>query len=217
MCSYRGSLLGNVGVFKKAKVEWLKPELKEQLQACGEKPPPSNVRRLGSPERGLPSSELRGALGRLQALCRWLHLGSPHFLTRCVQAEPDGWQRYWGQVVIPSYPVPCSTFLWVREDTVGTAGHEKIKEAVAQLALMMLGESVPTSPHCLGALLGLGAAGGGLGGEEQHPALCSLLQGTEDVCGHALCPSYEMNPRHPMSHRGAELSPVGPCSCSALF
>uniref|UniRef100_A0A669QGC4 DND microRNA-mediated repression inhibitor 1 n=1 Tax=Phasianus colchicus TaxID=9054 RepID=A0A669QGC4_PHACC len=155
------ALVEGSGRRRVAKVEWLKPELKEQLQAHGEKPPPSTVQRLGSPERALPSSELRGALGRLQALCRRLHLGSPRFLTRCVQAEPDGWQRYWGQVVIPSYPVPCSTFLWVREDTSGTAGHEKIKEAVAQLALMMLGESVPTSPRDLGALLGLGAAGGG--------------------------------------------------------
>ncbi|XP_040502985.1 dead end protein homolog 1 isoform X3 [Gallus gallus] len=131
---------GNVGLFKKkVKVEWLKPELKEQLQACGEKPPPGSVQCLQSPERVLPSSELRGALGRLGALCRRLHLGTPRFLTRCVQAEPHGWQRYWGQVVIPSYPVPCSTFLWVREDAPGTVGHEKMKEAVAQLALMMLG------------------------------------------------------------------------------
>ena len=152
-------------------MEWLKPELKEQLRARGKKPPPSNVQRLGSPERVLPSSELRGALGRLQALCRRLHLGSPRFLTRCVQAEPDGWQRYWGQVVIPSYPVPCSTFLWVREDTSGTAGHEKIKEAVAQLALMMLGESVPTCPHYLGLSWGWGLLG--MGQRERKSALLS--------------------------------------------
>ncbi|XP_072204360.1 dead end protein homolog 1 [Excalfactoria chinensis] len=133
-------LEGNVELFKKkVKVEWLKPDLKEQLQALREEPPPSNVQHLGSPERVLPSSEPRAALGRLGALCRQLHLGTPRFLTRCVQAEPNGWQRYWGQVVIPSHPVPCSTFLWVREDTPGTAGHEKMKEAVAQLALMMLG------------------------------------------------------------------------------
>lgn len=216
-CGCCGSLLGNVGLFKKkVKVEWLKPELKEQLQACGEKPPPGSVQCLGSPERVLPSSELHGALGRLGALCRRLHLGTPRFLTRCVQAEPDGWQRYWGQVVIPSYPVPCSTFLWVREDAPGTVGHEKMKEAMAQLALMMLGESLPTSHHNLGAFLGLLGAGG----RERttwHTALSSLLQGTEGACGHTLCPSYEMNPSHLMSRRGAELSPAGPRSCSALF
>ncbi|XP_021266613.1 dead end protein homolog 1 isoform X2 [Numida meleagris] len=105
---------GNIGLFKKkVKVEWLKPELKEQLQAHGEKPPPSSVRHLGSPERVLPSSELRGALGLLGALCQRRHLGTPRFLT--------------------------STFLWVREDASGTVGHKRIKEAVARLALVMLG------------------------------------------------------------------------------
>ncbi|XP_065591100.1 dead end protein homolog 1 [Cyrtonyx montezumae] len=131
---------GKVSLFKKkVKVEWLKPELKEQLQMCGEKLPPSSVQRLESPKQMLPSSELCGALGLLGALCQRQHLGPPCFLTRCVQAEPDGWQQYWGQVVIPSCPMPCSTFLWLREDVPSIEGHEKIKEAVARLALLMLG------------------------------------------------------------------------------
>uniref|UniRef100_G1MQC8 RRM domain-containing protein n=1 Tax=Meleagris gallopavo TaxID=9103 RepID=G1MQC8_MELGA len=40
---------GNVGLFKKAKVEWLKPELKEQLRARGKKPPPATCSAWGAP------------------------------------------------------------------------------------------------------------------------------------------------------------------------
>ncbi|NXL85251.1 DND1 protein, partial [Alectura lathami] len=136
---------GNVELFgRKVKVEWLKPELKEKLQSCGQKPPAGSVqsgRCTGSAERAPLRPEPCGVRGRLGALCRRRHLGTPHFLTKCIQARPDGWLRFWGQVVIPAWPVPCCMFLWVREDVPGPAGHEKMKDAVAQLALGMLGES----------------------------------------------------------------------------
>uniref|UniRef100_A0A8C2TN36 DND microRNA-mediated repression inhibitor 1 n=1 Tax=Coturnix japonica TaxID=93934 RepID=A0A8C2TN36_COTJA len=146
------------------KVEWLKPDLKEQLQEHQEEPPPSNMQRMGSPQRVLPSLEPHGSLCRLGALCQRLHMGTPRFFTRCEQANSSGWQRYWGQVVTPSCSVLCSTFLLVPEDAPGTVGHEKMKEAVAQLALAMLGESIPTSRP--GAFPGAGGCGGWMGWKE---------------------------------------------------
>ncbi|NXC49776.1 DND1 protein, partial [Penelope pileata] len=145
---------GNVELFRqKVKVEWLKPELKEKLQSCREKLSPGTVQRrddlgspepLGSPERVLlspeQSLELHSALGCLGALCQQWDLGTPRFLTRCVQARPGGWLHYWAQVVIPARPAPCGLSLWVRGDAPGSAGHQEAKEAVARLALAMLGE-----------------------------------------------------------------------------
>ncbi|NXI73883.1 DND1 protein, partial [Anseranas semipalmata] len=136
---------GNVRLCReKVKVAWLKPELKEKLQSCKEKLPSSCVQRgkhLGSPEPALLSPMLCDVLHCLDALCRQQRLGTPRFLTKCVQVNPDGWLRYWCQVVIPAWPLPFSGFLWVQEDVPSTSGHEKAKDAVAWLALRMLGES----------------------------------------------------------------------------
>ncbi|KAM6055413.1 dead end protein homolog 1 [Theristicus caerulescens] len=124
------------------RVDWLNPDLKQKLQSCEEKPSSSQVQGakcLGVPKQAPLSPVLRNALDRLNALCRRQYLGTPQFLTKCVQANPNGWLRFWCQVVIPGCPVPFSGFTWVRQGGPGRSGHEEAKIAVALQVLRMLG------------------------------------------------------------------------------
>ncbi|XP_064886313.1 dead end protein homolog 1 isoform X2 [Columba livia] len=123
------------------RVNWLKPDLKQKLQSCKEKPPSSLVPGGKCPEVPKPvplSPVLCNAVERLHAVCRRQHLGTPLFLTKFVQANPKGWQRFWCQVVIPGFPVPFSGFTWVRQDRPGRSGHEEAKVAVALHVLRAL-------------------------------------------------------------------------------
>uniref|UniRef100_A0A8C3JKP3 DND microRNA-mediated repression inhibitor 1 n=1 Tax=Calidris pygmaea TaxID=425635 RepID=A0A8C3JKP3_9CHAR len=87
--------------------------------------------RLGVPKPAPPSLVLYNALDRLNALCQRQYLGTPLFLTKCIQANPNGWLRFWCQVVIPGCPVPFNGFTWVRPDGPGRSGHEEAKVAMA--------------------------------------------------------------------------------------
>ncbi|XP_009987616.1 PREDICTED: dead end protein homolog 1, partial [Tauraco erythrolophus] len=146
------------------KVDWVNPDLKQKLQekpsSCEEKPSSSRVQGdkcLGVPRQAPLSPVLRNALDRLTALCRRQYLGTPLFLTKCVQANPNGWLRFWCQVVIPGCPVPFSGFTWVRQDGPGRSGHEEAKVAAALQVLRMLGESshgISANP-CLSQSLGV--------------------------------------------------------------
>ncbi|NXF54905.1 DND1 protein, partial [Oceanites oceanicus] len=127
------------------KVDWLNPDLKQKLKSYEEKPSSSRVQGrkcLGVPKQAPLSSVLCNVLDRLNTLCRRRYLGTPLFLTKCVQANPNGWLRFWCQVVIPGCPVPFSGFTWVRQDGRGRSGHEEVKVVVALQVLRMLGESL---------------------------------------------------------------------------
>ncbi|XP_010074697.1 PREDICTED: dead end protein homolog 1 [Pterocles gutturalis] len=131
------------------RVSWLNPDLKQKLLLCKEKPSSSEVHRdkcLEVPKQAPVSPVLRNALERLNTLCQRQCLG-PLFITKCVQANPNGWLRFWCRVVIPGCPVPFSGFTWVRQDGPGSSGHEKVKVAVALQILRRLGES----SHSIGA------------------------------------------------------------------
>ncbi|NWY52138.1 DND1 protein, partial [Chionis minor] len=126
------------------RVEWLNPSLKEKLQLCKEKPSSSRVQGdkcLGVPKQAPLSPVLHNAVDRLNTLCQRWYLGTPLFLTKCVQANRDGWLRFWCRVVIPGCPLPFSGFTWVRQDGPGRSGHEEAKVVVALQVLRMLGES----------------------------------------------------------------------------
>ncbi|XP_062461296.1 dead end protein homolog 1 isoform X2 [Pezoporus occidentalis] len=123
------------------RVDWLNPDLKQKLQSPEEKPSPSRVQRAKHPrlaKQAPPSPVLHNALEHLNTLCRSQYLGPPLFLTKCVQANPNGWLQFWCQVVIPGCPMPFMGFAWVR-DGPGRSGHEEAKVAVALQVLRMLG------------------------------------------------------------------------------
>ncbi|NWU93246.1 DND1 protein, partial [Upupa epops] len=126
------------------KVDWLKPDLKQKLQACEEKSSSNRVqggKSLGVPKQPPWSLEQHNALEHLNALCRQRYLGTPLFLTKCIQANTSGWLQFWCRVVIPGCPVPFSGFMWVWRDRPGRSGHEEAKVAMALQVLQMLGES----------------------------------------------------------------------------
>ncbi|NXS91036.1 DND1 protein, partial [Jacana jacana] len=124
------------------RVNWLNPDVKQKLQLLEEKPSTSSRgqggKRPGAPKPAPPSPVLHDVLDRLNALCQRQYLGTPLYLTKCVQANPNGWLRFWCRVVIPGCPVPFSGFTWVRP---GRSGHEEAKAAVALQVLQVLGES----------------------------------------------------------------------------
>ncbi|NXS14207.1 DND1 protein, partial [Neodrepanis coruscans] len=133
--------LGGLGM----KVEWLRPDLKQKLQPWKETPSSSQM--SGDQTLTAPKpSALQNVLDLLNSLCWRRHLGTPVFLTKCLQVNPNGWMRFWYQVVIPGYPVPFSGFMWVREDGQGRSGHEEAKAAVALRIFRMLSKSM-VSPH----------------------------------------------------------------------
>ncbi|NXW54605.1 DND1 protein, partial [Eurystomus gularis] len=123
------------------RVDWLKLDLKQKLQSYKEKP--SSGRVQGGKVLVVPKPKpVSPALDRLNTLCWRQHLGTPVFLTKCVQATSSGWLRFWCRVVIPGCPVPFSCFTWVRQDGPGRSGHEEAEVTVALHVLQMLGESL---------------------------------------------------------------------------
>ncbi|NWS97174.1 DND1 protein, partial [Mionectes macconnelli] len=131
------------------KVEWLHADLKQKLQLWEEKPPSSQVQEDKSLAVRKPLAlppVAQNVLEHLNTLCRRQHLGTPLFLTKCMQVTPNGWLLFWYQVAIPGYPVPFSGFTWVRRDGQGQSRHEEAKAAVALHVLRVLGESL-VSPH----------------------------------------------------------------------
>ncbi|XP_038627403.1 dead end protein homolog 1 [Tachyglossus aculeatus] len=120
-------------------VDWLKPELKQQLrlQGAGEpsSPPPSPAPWAGPEDGGPPAC----ALAALHGLCQRQQLGAPVFLTKCLGSSLTGWYYFWYQVVIPGHAVPFSGLMWVAVDHGGQNEHEAAKEAVALRLLDVLG------------------------------------------------------------------------------
>ncbi|NXI43775.1 DND1 protein, partial [Galbula dea] len=136
---------GNVRLGRvEVRVDWLKPDVKQKLQSC-EKSSSSQVQRGKCPripKQAPPFPALHDVLNCLNTLCQRQGLGTPLFLTKCVQAKPNGWLRFWCQVVILGCPVPFSGFMWVQQDGPGRSGHEKAKVAMALQVLQILGESL---------------------------------------------------------------------------
>ncbi|NXT12787.1 DND1 protein, partial [Prunella fulvescens] len=125
----------------KMRVDWLDPQLKQKLQLCEEEPSSSGVEGGESPAVPLPLS-LQNVLERLNTLCWKHHLRTPLFMTKCVQVNPNGWQRFWYQVVIPGSHVPISGFMWLSPEGKGQSKHEKAKVVAALHVLQVLGESL---------------------------------------------------------------------------
>ncbi|NXN23346.1 DND1 protein, partial [Nycticryphes semicollaris] len=126
------------------RVNWLNPDLKQKLQLLEEKSSSSRAqggKRLGVPKPVSASPVLHNVLEQLNSLCRRKYLGTPLYLTRCIQVNPNGWLRFWCRVVIPGCPMPFSGFTWVRPAGPGRSGHEEAKVAVALQVLQVLGES----------------------------------------------------------------------------
>lgn len=143
--------IGNLGLYgEDIEVDWLKLDMKQKLRSertfLGSLQPggcnsgnPSQA--SGDPVvRPLPQALC--VLDYLNALCEKQRLGTPVFLTKCVQLNPDGWVRFWYQVVIPGYPSPFSGFMWIKTDKSGLSGHDKAKNAIALQLLKTLGESL---------------------------------------------------------------------------
>lgn len=127
------------------RVDWLDPQMKQKLQLWEEEPSSSWVHGGKSPAVPRPAAlppSLQDVLERLNFLC-WRHrLRTPLFITKCVQVNANGWQRFWYQVVIPGYHTPISGFTWVLQDKQGQSEHEKAKVAAALHILQVLGESL---------------------------------------------------------------------------
>uniref|UniRef100_A0A2I3SAX1 RRM domain-containing protein n=1 Tax=Pan troglodytes TaxID=9598 RepID=A0A2I3SAX1_PANTR len=123
-------------------VEWLKPELKQQLRQQLVGPSLRSPQPEGS-QLALARDKLgsQGARATLQLLCQRMKLGSPVFLTKCLGIGPAGWHRFWYQVVIPGHPVPFSGLIWVVLILDGRDGHEVAKDAVSVRLLQALSES----------------------------------------------------------------------------
>ncbi|CAN8189819.1 unnamed protein product [Coccothraustes coccothraustes] len=135
----------------KMRVDWLDPQLKQKLQLCEEEPSPSRVQGGESPAVPLPLS-LQNVLGYLNTLCWKHHLSTPQFMTKCVQVNPNGWQRFWYQVAIPGSHVPISGFMWISPDRQGQNKHEKAKGVAALHVLRVLGTVLHSLEVCLSLL-----------------------------------------------------------------
>ncbi|NWV46929.1 DND1 protein, partial [Daphoenositta chrysoptera] len=133
--------LGGAGI----RVDWLEPQLKQNLRLWKEEPSSSWVhgdKSLAVPRPAALPPSLQDVLEHLNTLCWRQHLRTPLFITKCVQVNADGWQRFWYQVVIPGYDVPISGFTWVSQDRHGQSEHEKAKVAAALHIFRVLGESL---------------------------------------------------------------------------
>ncbi|NXH61812.1 DND1 protein, partial [Rhabdornis inornatus] len=133
--------LGRAGI----RVDWLDPQLKKKLQLCEEEPLSSRAQggeSLTVPRPVAPCLSLQNVLGYLNMLCWKLCLRTPVFMTKCVQVKPNGWQKFWYQVVVPGCPVPISGFTWVLSDRQSQSEHEKAKVAAALHILHVLSESL---------------------------------------------------------------------------
>ncbi|XP_074866176.1 dead end protein homolog 1 [Carettochelys insculpta] len=137
---------GSLGLCgEQIEVDWLKADTKQKLHVGSERASPqSDGSQLSQApgEAGMcPLPQAPWGLDYLIALCKKQQLGTPVFLTKCVQANSDGWLRFWYQVVIPGYPTPFSGFMWIKPDKSGLSGHDKAKNAIALQLLRTLGES----------------------------------------------------------------------------
>ncbi|XP_062358331.1 dead end protein homolog 1 [Cinclus cinclus] len=136
--------LGKAGI----RVDWLDPQLKKKLQLSEEEPLSSWVQggeSLAVPRPVALCPSLQNVLGCLNMLC-WQHcLKTPVFMTKCVQVNPDGWKKFWYQVVVPGYDVPISGFTWILPDRQGQSEHEKAKAAAALHILRVLSKSLGAS------------------------------------------------------------------------
>ncbi|NXS35994.1 DND1 protein, partial [Pomatostomus ruficeps] len=125
------------------RVDWLDPQLKQKLQLWKEEEPLSSWADGGkSPVVPRPAAlppAMQNVLDRLNAVCWRRRLGTPLFITKCVQAKPDGWKRFWYEVVIPGYHEPIRGFAWV---SVDQNEHENAKVAAALHVLQVFGESL---------------------------------------------------------------------------
>ncbi|NXH22105.1 DND1 protein, partial [Bucco capensis] len=122
------------------RVDWLKPDLKQKVQPCKKPSWVQGGKYPRFPKQAAESPVLHDAVGCLKALCQRQCLGTPLFLTECIQAKPNGWLRFWCRVVIPGCPMPFSGFTWVQRDGPGRSGHDEAKVAAALKVLQMLGE-----------------------------------------------------------------------------
>ncbi|XP_066480580.1 dead end protein homolog 1 [Tiliqua scincoides] len=133
-------------------VDWLKPNIKQELHNASLQDFPEVLPSLDS-ERRIPSqgpsglmdchmlpAEGTSMLAYLNFQCEERHLGAPVFLTKCVQRTRGGWLRFWFQVVIPRYPSPFSGFIWLKQDDSTVEDHEMAKNAVAFQLLKCLGK-----------------------------------------------------------------------------
>ncbi|NXA93683.1 DND1 protein, partial [Melanocharis versteri] len=133
--------LGEAGM----RVDWLDPQLKKKLQHWEAEPSSSweqGGESLAVPRPAALPLSLQNVLEHLNKLCWKHHLRTPLFITKCVQVNPNGWQRFWYQVVIPGYREPVSGFTWVSQDGQGQSEHEKAKVVAALHILRLLGESL---------------------------------------------------------------------------
>ncbi|NXC35604.1 DND1 protein, partial [Campylorhamphus procurvoides] len=112
----------------RVRVDWLDHDLKKKLQLQEERPPPRQVQECNSLA---VSPVLQDVLDRLNALGYRQHLEMALIFTKCVQVKPNGWLRFWYQVVIPGSPVPFSGFTWVQQDGQGQSGHDEAEVTVA--------------------------------------------------------------------------------------
>ncbi|NXM51985.1 DND1 protein, partial [Illadopsis cleaveri] len=136
---------GNLRLGKEGmKVDWLDPKLKKKLQPCEEEPSSSWVqggKSLAVPMPVAVPPSLQNVLACLNMVC-WKHgLRTPQFITKCVQVNRNGWQKFWYQVVIPGYHVPISGFTWVSPDRQGQS-KQKATVVAALHFLQVLGESL---------------------------------------------------------------------------
>ncbi|XP_067423003.1 dead end protein homolog 1 isoform X2 [Emydura macquarii macquarii] len=138
----------NLGLYgEDIEVDWLKLDMKQKLRSertfLGSLQPGGC--NSGNPSQApgdpvvRPLTQALCVLDYLNALCEKQRLGTPVFLTKCVQVNPDGWIRFWYQVVIPGYPSPFSGFMWIKTDKSGLSGHDKAKNAIALQLLKTLG------------------------------------------------------------------------------
>uniref|UniRef100_A0A8C8SVR0 Dead end protein homolog 1 n=1 Tax=Pelusios castaneus TaxID=367368 RepID=A0A8C8SVR0_9SAUR len=140
---------GNLALYgEEIEVDWLKLDLKQKLRSdrtflgslqpagCG-----GLSQAPGDPVK-CPLPQALCVLDYLNALCKKQQLGTPVFLTKCVQVNPDGWLRFWYQVVIPGYPSSFSGFMWIKPDKTGLSGHDKARNTIALQLLKALGESL---------------------------------------------------------------------------
>lgn len=160
-------LPGNLRLGKKGvRVDWLSPQLKKKLQLCEEEPSSIWVqgdKSLAVPRPAAAPLSLQNVLECLNMVCWKYGLRTPVFITKCVQLNPNGWQKFWYQVMIPGCHVPVSGFTWVSPDRQGQSKQEKAKAVAALHFLQVLGESLhsqpPAFPTVLKGLLGAWSCG----------------------------------------------------------
>ncbi|XP_048371520.1 dead end protein homolog 1 [Sphaerodactylus townsendi] len=128
-------------------VDWLKPSLKQELnirtsvQAVPEILPPGcsaeDAPSQGPVDRPVPLA-VGSVLDYLNLQCEEGQLGTPVFLTKCIQKK-RGWTQFWYQVVIPNYLSPFSGLIWIKQDEAVVEDHEKAKNVIALQVLKVLG------------------------------------------------------------------------------